>query len=112
MVDPLGPRITGVEHKVDDIKRAVESIGNRDGNQSVTQVRFEGASQWQLTTCLLLTTISVLTAGFAMWSAMDARGEMRANNTNRERDIGELRQTDNAIRAYINTGALKPKGAK
>lgn len=110
MAEPIGPRISGVEHKVEEIKRAVEHIANhRDGNQNVTNLRVEGVSSWQLTFCLLLTAVSALMAGFAMYTASDAKGELRTNNINRERDIGELRQTDNAIRAYINTGQMPTK---
>lgn len=113
MAEPIGARITGVEHKVEEIKEAVERIANhRDGNQNVTNLRLEGATSWQLTTCLLLTAVSALAAGFAVVMAMDAKGEARTNNINRERDIGELRQTDNAIRAYINTGRMPVQAKK
>lgn len=109
MADQITPRITGMQHDVEQIKRHMESIANhRDGNQNVTNLRLE-ASSWQLTVCLLLTAVSALMAGFAMYTAADAKGELRTNNINRERDIGELRQTDNAIRAYINTGQMPTK---
>lgn len=108
MAEPIGPRITGLQHDVDEIKRNMEHIANHEGNQNVTNLRLE-ASSWQLTVCLLLTAVSALMAGFAMYTASDAKGELRTNNINRERDIGELRQTDNAIRAYINTGQMPTK---
>lgn len=107
-MEPIGARISGMEHKVDEIKRAVENVANHGGgNQNVTQVRFEGAS-WPLVACLLLAVVASVTAAGTVLFAMDARNEMRTNNTNRERDIGELRQTDHAVRAYINTGRLSP----
>lgn len=108
--EPIGPRITGMQHDVEEIKRHMEHIANhRDGNQNVTNLRLEGVGSWQMTLCLLLTAVSALMAGFAMYTASDAKGELRTNNINRERDIGELRQTDNAIRAYINTGQMPTK---
>lgn len=35
--------------------------------------------------------------------------DLKAENRQRQNDIADLRATDNAVRAYINTGILKPK---
>ena len=89
------------------IMRAV--LGDHSGNKS-SNINIVGADRWQLGACLLLTAVAALSAAGAVLFAMDARSEMRSNNTNREADIRELRQSDNAIRAYINTGRMPAKG--
>jgi hypothetical protein len=61
---------------------------------------------WHVWVCATAAIMSVLVAIGAVVFAMDARTEMRANNVNRENDIRELRQADNAFRAYINTGRV------
>jgi uncharacterized membrane protein YjjP (DUF1212 family) len=41
--EQIGPRITGMQHDVEEIKRHMEHIANqRDGNQNVTKIVFEG----------------------------------------------------------------------
>jgi hypothetical protein len=77
--------------------------------QSADPPKPEPKMAWIAATAAL---VSVLVAIGAVLFAMDARGEMRANNSNRENDIRELRQADNAFRAYINTGRVPVKQGK
>jgi len=42
-MEPIGPRITGVEHRVGELKEAVERmVENQSGNQNVTRVVVDG----------------------------------------------------------------------
>lgn len=58
------PRITGIQHDVEDIKRHLESIGNhRNGTQNVTQVTFSagGFGLWiAVTACLMMLVLNVV----------------------------------------------------
>jgi hypothetical protein len=56
--------------------------------------------------CATAAIIAALVAMGSMAFAMDARNEMRANDVKRQDDIRELRQADNAFRAYITTGRV------
>lgn len=76
MAEPIGPRISGVEHKVEEIKRAVESIGNRNSGNSHVRIDAGGVGVWIATTAC----IAMLCAGLigALWisrelTRMDAR---------------------------------------
>lgn len=64
-MEQIGPRITGVEHKVESIKEAVERmVENQSGNQNVTTVKFEAgaAGIWLcVTACLVMFVLTVIT---------------------------------------------------
>lgn len=64
MADPIGARITGVEHKVNDIREAVERIAtNRDGSQSVSHVTIAagGFGLWVASTaCMVMLVLNVV----------------------------------------------------
>lgn len=76
MADVIGPRITGMQHDVDEIKRHMESIGNRNSGNSHVRIDAGGMGVWIATTAC----IAMLCAGLigALWisrelSRIDAR---------------------------------------
>lgn len=103
MADPLGPRITGVEHKVDDIKRAVESIGNhRNGSQNVTQVTFSGLGN--LSAVLVLG----LAAGMCLGVSVAVAAWVGSAFSRQDSMNNWTAQEVTAIRSYITNGKLQP----
>ena len=64
-MEPIGPRITGVEHGVQEIKEAVERmVENQSGNQNVTTVKLEAgaAGIWICATaCAVMFVLTVVT---------------------------------------------------
>ena len=64
-MEPIGPRITGVEHGVKELKEAVERMTtNHSGNQNVTNVRFEGGKS--IVTSLLIGLVCGLCLGLGL----------------------------------------------
>lgn len=80
---PIGARISGVEHRVEDIKRAVEGIGNhRNGTQNVTQVTFSGlGSASAILAVGLAAGVALGTAGacaaWVSWALSDVKETQR-----------------------------------
>lgn len=77
MADPIGARITGVEHKVNDIREAVERIAtNRDGSQSVSHVTLSAGGIGTWIACAAAVG-SFLTAIFMGFLYVDLRREQQ-----------------------------------
>jgi hypothetical protein len=88
-----------MEHKVNDIRDALERISRND---SRAEINVHGASSWQLTVCLLAAAVGLAFGTFGLYVANDTRNQVRI-------DTLELRQDIKAIRAYINAGMVRPK---
>lgn len=80
MEQPIGPRITGLEHKAEEIKKAVDRMTqtNHSGNQNVTNVRFEGGKSIVFSVALGLVGgvclgVSVAVVGWVGWALSDIR---------------------------------------
>ena len=103
MADAVGARITGMEHKVQDIKEAVERISNhRDGSQNVTKVTFEGGGS-VITSALVGLVAGVclgVSVAVAVWVASAFNRQDTMNNW--------TAQEITAVRSYITTGKLAP----
>lgn len=101
--EPMGARITGMEHKVRDIKDAVDRIANaHSGNQNVTTIKLDGGRS--IFTSLViglvggcLLGLSVAIVGWVSWAL--SRQDSMNNWTAQE---------VTAIRSYITNGKLKP----
>lgn len=85
MEQPIGPRITGLEHKAEEIKKAVDRMTqtNHSGNQNVNTVRFEAGAValWLCATCCLCILVAVVVGSVigGMWLSREAqRIEARA----------------------------------
>jgi hypothetical protein len=66
-MEPIGPRITGVEHKVGQLKDAVERMAsNRDGSQSVSHVTISagGLGVWLTTLAAVVMMVVNVGLGF------------------------------------------------
>jgi hypothetical protein len=63
-MEPLGPRITGMEHKVNEIRDALERIGNQAGgsqNVATWNVNAGGAGVWiAVTACCVMLALNVV----------------------------------------------------
>lgn len=68
-------------------------------NDSNATINVHGASSWQMTVCVVAAVLGFSFGCFGLYIAADTRSDVR-----------ELRNDIKAIRAYINTGLLKPKG--
>lgn len=106
-MEPIGPRITGVEHGVKEIKEAVERmVENHAGNQNVTTVRFEGGAVgvWIcVTLCLVM---------FAMSSVLAAW--MHREFTRLDVTLSERKEENDRMQTYLSAiyaqaPQLKPK---
>lgn len=83
MADPLLTRISGTDHKVDQLKEALERIENhREGNQNVTTIRFDGEKS--VKTSLLVgfvggaaLGVAVMAAGWVAWALSDVKETQR-----------------------------------
>lgn len=103
MAESIGPRITGIEHDVDEIKRAVESIANhRNGSQNVTQVTFQGLGNISavLAVGLVAGVCLGVSVAVAAWVAAAFSRQDNMNNW--------TAQEVTAIRSYITNGKLQP----
>jgi hypothetical protein len=75
-MESIGPRITGLEHKAEDIKQAVERIANhRNGSQHVTQVTFQGGTG--LTIAICAAVVSFLACIVVLAVYLDTRAQVR-----------------------------------
>lgn len=94
-MEPIGPRITGVEHGVKEIKEAVERmVENHTGNQNVTTVRFEGGAVgvWIcVTLCLVM---------FAMSSVLAAW--MHREFTRLDVTLSERKEENDRMQTYLS----------
>lgn len=102
-MESIGPRITGVEHGVQELKEAVERMTtNHSGNQNVTNVRFEGGKS--IVTSLLIGMVCGLCLGLGLgvvgWVSWALGRQDTMNNW--------TAQEVSAIRSYITNGKLKP----
>lgn len=109
-MEPIGPRITGVEHSVKEIKEAVERmVENHSGNQNVTTVRFEGGAVgvWIcVTLCLVMFAISTV---MAAW--------MHREFTRLDVTLSERKEENDRMQTYLSAiyaqaPQLKPKEEK
>lgn len=80
-------------------------MGARVGGDSNINVNLVGGSSWMVwisgTCCMVMLAVALMGG---MWLISD-RAEIRAQ-------LRERRDGENAIRAYINTGILKPQNNK
>lgn len=95
-MEPIGPRITGMEHRVSELKDAVERISNhRDGSQNVSHINIAagGVGVWAAVTCcaVMLSLNMVLALMFL--------------DLNRKYD----RMQDHLSAVYMMAPHLKPK---
>jgi len=106
-MEPIGPRITGVEHGVKEIKEAVERmVENHAGNQNVTTVRFEGGAVgiWIcVTLCLVMFAMSTV---LAAW--------MHREFTRLDVTLSERKEESDRMQTYLSAiyaqaPQLKPK---
>jgi len=71
----IGPRITGVEMNVKEIKDALERLSHMRDNTSHSSITFHGgAGVWISATCCLLTMLGMFVMGVAY---LDVRQEQR-----------------------------------
>lgn len=109
-MDELGPRITGVEHKVDHIKKAVERMANNhSGNQNVTTVRFEGGAVgvWVCATaCLVMLAASSI---MAVWMHREFT-RLDVTMSERKEEADRMQTYLSAI--YAQAPHLRPKEEK
>ncbi|SDX52538.1 hypothetical protein [Lysobacter enzymogenes] len=78
---------------------ALSRLDRGNGSNATINVNAGGIGVWLAATCCL----AMLAAGFVggLWMVSD-RAEIRSQ-------LRERRDGENAIRAYINTGVLKPR---
>ena len=100
-VEELREGISAVDNNARDIKRILERMQNERGAQSVSGIHFDtgSAGVWIAVTCcaIMLVALAIIVP-VAVGAYLDQREEIR-----------RLEDSDNAIRAYITTGILKPK---
>jgi len=97
MEQPIGPRITGLEHKADEIKKAVDRMThtNHSGSQNVNSITLNagGIALWAaLTACMVMFGINMFLAAALL---------------DHSRKIDDLNHYLNAI--YMMAPELKPK---
>lgn len=107
MTDPLLTRISGTDHKVDQLKEALERIENhREGNQNVTTIRFEGGKSAVVS--LLVGLVGGVCLGVSVavtvWVSSAMQSQATMNNW--------TSQEVTAIRSYITNGKLQPMKAR
>lgn len=87
---------------IGDLRDVMASSRGIYGGASTITVNAGGVGVWVSVTCCLMMLVGGLIAG--LWMVSD-RAEIRAQ-------LRERRDGENAIRAYINTGILKPQNDK
>lgn len=94
-----------MERMAKEIKESLDRISN-DGNISRNNntIRFDAGAigVWLCVTCCLVILVAVLCGGMAAYAFM---GDVK-------QDIRALQDGEKAVRAYINTGLIKPKEKK
>ena len=98
-VDEVVKRVHRAMEKVEDMA----SVGNRNSQNFTLQTSSPVA--W---ICVLVAVIAVMFAGFSLNLAADARAQGRADRQELLDEIRALKDDTKGIRAYINTGILKP----
>lgn len=96
----------------DDLVERVlrDALGGRNGNASVSQVTVN--TSWGVWVSVVLCVVSGMLSAFSLYVANDTRNEIRHQETMLQSKIQALENTDNAIRAYINTGKMPPAPSK
>lgn len=101
MTAELRDTVTQLDALARDTLARLERVNKTPGANNVSSITVQagGIGVWVSATCcaVMLAALTVLAAVGAA-----AYGDMRA-------EIRALRDTDNAIRAYIHTGILKPE---
>lgn len=91
----LRSQLSSILESVDRMAATRSEPANSVGN---INLHAGGAGVWIATTCCaVMMAVALIGAPILAVAYLDMRAEIRA-----------LKDTDNAIRAYINTGALKP----
>lgn len=81
-----------------------ELLGAR--NHSVSQINVNTKSGvW---VCAFLAGAAILCSAFALYQTSETKADMRKMEIQHQLKIQQLEGTDNAIRAYINTGKMPP----
>lgn len=88
--------VSGVE-----LLRALTGSGNRVGGDSNINVNLQGTNSLLLVCSTACCVVMLFVSLFSALWVLDDRAEVRAQ-------LRERRDGENAIRAYINTGILKP----
>lgn len=85
-----------------EILRALTGTGTRVGGDSNINVNLQGSGSILLVCSAACCAVMLVVGLFSALWVLDDRAEVRAQ-------LRERRDGENAIRAYINTGILKPK---
>jgi hypothetical protein len=64
---------------------------------------------WHIWVCVGLLAAATMLSGFTLYMVGEANDNARADRVEFNRKLDSLEGSDNAIRAYINTGILKPR---
>lgn len=93
----------------DQMAKAIADVRHMASSNATIHINAGGVGVWLAATCCL----AMLAAGFVggLWMVSD-RAERAAELTEIRDQLRERRDGENAIRAYINTGILKPKAEK
>jgi hypothetical protein len=86
-----------------------ELLGARNSNQSTVTINAGGLGVWISGACCLA---AALCSVFALYQASETKADLRATEIVLQAKIQQLENTDNAIRAYINTGKMPPAPEK
>lgn len=90
-----------IEADATGIKATLERMERDRSMKNTTTIRIEGGGvgTWiAVTCCAVMLAVAVILVPIGAAAYIELRGQIRA-----------LDDSDNAIRAYINTGILKPK---
>ena len=100
MTSELRDTVTQLDALARDTLSRLERVGKTAGSNNVSSITVQagGIGVWLSATCCAVMLASLLVLAVVGAAAYT---DMRA-------DIRALRDTDNAIRAYIHTGILKP----
>lgn len=105
---PLGPRITGVEHEVEAIRKKAKEMEekmtaeNHSGNQNVNVFRFEGGKS------VLVSLLVGLVGGVCLGLSVAVVGWVSYSLTRQDNMNNWTAQEVTAIRSYITNGKLVP----
>lgn len=107
---PFDARITGMEHKVNEIKQLIEGISDRRaGNQNVSHVQIAagGIGVWLATTACMVMLATLLMG--AMWGS---REFARIDKELLERKEEGQRMQSYLSAIYVQAPSLKPQEEK
>lgn len=99
-VDKVIGRVHGAVDKIEKMA----SVGNRNSQNFTLQT--SSPVGW---ICAIFAIVACLSSFFSLVIALDSRNQARAERIEIMNKIQALENTDNAIRAYINTGRMPPK---